>query len=259
MGDMPTGDFESARAALAQALKIVVLTGAGVSTASGIPDYRGPNGVWTLNPAAERDAHFDAYANDPRVREASWQRLLARAAHPPEPNDAHVSLARFEDTNRLTLLVTQNIDGLHLAAGSLPELLIEIHGHLRSVRCLSCDARQATSEVLARVSTGETDPHCVAIVGDRPCGGVLATTIVRFGEQPNLLDMHRSTRAARDCDLLLCVGSTLSVYPVAGLVPMALDHGARVVIVNGAPTEYDDFALCVRGEITEVLPALLTS
>jgi NAD-dependent deacetylase len=215
--------------------------------------------VWTLNPAAERNAHFDAYVNEPQVREASWRRLLVRAAHPPQPNDAHFSLARFEDTHRLTLLVTQNIDGLHLAAGSSPDLLIEIHGHLRSVRCLSCDARQATSEVLARVSHGEVDPHCEAVVEGRPCGGVLATTIVRFGEQPDLLDMHRSTRAARDCDLLLCVGSTLSVYPVAGLVPIALDRGARVVIINGAPTEFDEFSLCVRGEITETLPALLGS
>jgi NAD-dependent deacetylase len=259
MGNVPTGDLENARAALAGASKIVVLTGAGVSTASGIPDYRGPNGVWTLNPAAERDAHFDAYANEPLVREASWQRLLARAEHPPQPNPAHFSLARFEDTSRLSLLVTQNIDGLHLAGGSSPQLLVEIHGHLRSVRCLSCDARQATSDVLVRVARGETDPHCEALVEDRHCGGVLATTIVRFGEQPNLLDMHRSTQAARDCELLLCVGSTLSVYPVAGLVPVALDHGARVVIVNGAPTEYDEFALCVRGEITESLPALLGS
>ena len=237
----------------------MVLTGAGVSTASGIPDYRGPHGVWTLEPAAERNAHFDAYVGDPLVREASWRRLLARAEHSPQPNAAHFALAHFEDTGRLSVLVTQNVDGLHLAAGTSPDVLIEIHGHLRAVRCLSCDARQATGDVLARVAAGEADPRCEAVVEGRPCGGVLATTIVRFGEQPDPLGMHRAKRAARDCDLLLCVGSTLSVYPVAGLVPTALDVGARVLIVNDAPTDYDASALCLRGDISAILPALLSA
>jgi NAD-dependent deacetylase len=257
MGDVPTGDLTTARAQLARASRVLVLTGAGVSTASGIPDYRGPSGVWTLNPAAERASYIDVYASDPEVREASWQRLRARAEQPPQPNAAHYSLARFERIGRLSLLVTQNIDGLHLAAGTSPQRLIEIHGHVRNVRCLTCDARLATGEVIARVAAGESDPHCEAVVDGRTCHGVLATTIVRFGEQPDPLDMHRAKRAARECDVLLCVGTTLSVYPAAGLVPLARDFGARLVIVNEAPTDFDPVALCLRGDITEVLPALL--
>jgi NAD-dependent deacetylase len=213
--------------------------------------------VWTLNPAAERASHGDVYARDPDVREASWHRLLARAEHPPQPNAAHHALARFERTGRLSLLVTQNIDGLHLAAGSSPERLIEIHGHVREVRCLACEARLATGEVLARVAAGESDPHCEALVHGRTCDGVLATTIVRFGEQPDPLAMHRAKSAARACHLLVCVGTTLTVYPAAGLVPMALDHDARLIIVNEAPTDFDPVALCLRGDITEVLPSLL--
>lgn len=259
MGDVPIADLESARDELWGAARVLVLTGAGVSTASGIPDYRGPSGVWTLNPAAERASHADVYASDPEVREASWQRLLFRSEHPPQPNAAHRSLAHFERSGRLSLLVTQNIDGLHLAAGTSPELLIEIHGHVRAVRCLACDARQPTGVVLARVAAGEHDPHCEAVIEGRVCDGVLATTIVRFGEQPDRLEWHRAKRAAGECDLILCVGTTLAVYPAAGLVPMALESGARLVIVNDAPTEYDASALCLRGDITEVLPALLVN
>jgi NAD-dependent deacetylase len=257
MTDVPIGDLEAARVALQHATRVTVLTGAGISTASGIPDYRGSQGVWTLNPAAERASHIDVYSTDSDVREASWGRLLARAENPPQPNDAHRSLASFERTGRLNVLVTQNIDGLHLAAGTTPERLIEIHGHVRAVRCLVCGARQVTGDVLARVAAGEADPRCEALVLGHVCGGVLATTIVRFGEQPDPLEMHRATRAARECDVLMCVGTTLTVYPVAGLVRMALDFDARLVIVNNAPTPWDDDALCLRGDITEVLPALL--
>jgi NAD-dependent deacetylase len=257
MGGVPITDLDSARHELRGAARVLVLTGAGVSTASGIPDYRGPNGVWTLDPAAERASHADVYASDAQVREASWQRLLSRSENPPQPNAAHRSLARFERSGRLSLLVTQNIDGLHLASGTSPARLIEIHGHVRAVRCLACDARQPTGVVLARVAAGETDPHCEAVVEGRVCAGVLATTIVRFGEQPDRLEWHRAKRVAGECDLILCVGTTLAVYPAAGLVPLALESGARLVIVNNAPTDYDANALCLRGDITEVLPTLL--
>ena len=256
---MATDELGTARATLSSASRVTVLTGAGVSTASGIPDYRGPNGVWTRDPAAERASHADVYARDREVREASWRRLMARAEHPPQPNAAHHSLARFESTGRLSLLVTQNIDGLHLAAGTSPERLVEIHGHVRAVRCLSCGARQSTEGVLRRVAAGDVDPSCEEVVESHSCAGVLATTIVRFGERPDPLELHRAKRAARECDLLLCVGSTLTVNPVARLVPLALDYGVRLVIVNGAPTSFDRSALCVRGDISEVLPALLTA
>ncbi|MGD0055223.1 MAG: Sir2 family NAD-dependent protein deacetylase [Acidimicrobiales bacterium] len=256
---MSTGDLESARVALGRSSRVLVLTGAGISTASGIPDYRGPSGVWTLDPAAEQASRAEVYARDAVVREASWRRLLARAKDPPQPNAAHRSLARFERTRRLRLLVTQNIDGLHLAAGSSPEVVVEIHGHVRSVRCLACGARRPTPEVLARVQAGEVDPRCESVEQKRRCGGVLATTIVRFGDQPDPLELHRAKRAARECDLMLCVGSTLAVNPVARLVPTALDYDAFLIIVNDGPTDYDARALCLRGDITTVLPELLGS
>jgi NAD-dependent deacetylase len=257
MSGVPITDLKTARATLKRASRVMVLTGAGISTASGIPDYRGSQGVWTLNPAAERASHIEVYSTDPEVREASWGRLLVRAENPPQPNEAHRTLARFEGTGRLSVLVTQNIDGLHLAAGTSPGSLIEIHGNVREVRCLTCGARQPTDEVLGRVASGEADPRCQAIMGGRLCGGVLATTIVRFGEQPDPIELHRAKRAARECDILMCVGTTLSVYPVAGLAPIVLDFDGQLLIVNDAPTPYDDSALCVRGDITEVLPTML--
>jgi NAD-dependent deacetylase len=257
MTDMAIADIETARTGLQQANRVMVLTGAGISTASGIPDYRGSEGVWTLNPAAERASHIDVYSTEPEVREASWSRLLSRAQKPPQPNDAHRALADFERTGRLTLLVTQNIDGLHLASGTSPDHLIEIHGHVRAVRCLVCGARQATSDVLARVAAGDVDPRCEALAEGHVCGGVLATTIVRFGEQPDPIGMYRAKNAASECDLLLCVGTTLSVYPVAGVVQIALDSHAQLLIVNNSSTPFDDSATCVRGDITQVLPALL--
>jgi len=254
---MPKGDVLAARSELATASRVMVITGAGISTASGIPDYRGPRGVWTTNPAAERASRADAYASDPSIREEYWQRLLERSAHPPRPNEAHYSLARFERTRRLSLIVTQNIDGLHLEAGTSFDRLIEVHGHVRTVRCLTCDHHQPTSFVLSRVADGETDPHCEEAVSGVTCEGVLSTTIVRFGDQPDPLEMHHAKRGVRESDLLLCVGSTLAVVPVAMLVPSALDRDIRVIIVNDAPTEYDESALCVRGDITDVLPAIL--
>lgn len=257
MVDVSIEEVEDARTALARASRVVALTGAGISTASGIPDFRGPHGVWTLNPAAERASYADVYASTTAVREASWRALLAKAANPPRPNEAHASLVRFESTGRLSLVITQNIDGLHLEAGTSVENLIEIHGHTRDVRCLQCDTRRPTSAALKRAADGEEDPRCDEIIKGGPCGGILATTIVRFGEEPDRHAWRRAEQAVKTADLLLCVGSTLAVYPVAGLVPLALRYGARVIIVNDSPTEYDRSALCVRGDITEVLPALL--
>lgn len=256
---MPTGDATAARSEVAVSSRVMVITGAGISTASGIPDYRGPSGVWTTNPAAERASHADAYANDHQIREEYWRRLLERSANPPKPNEAHYSLARFERSRRLSLIVTQNIDGLHLVAGTSFDRLIEVHGHVRTVRCLVCDNRQPTSLVLSRVANGDADPHCEVEVSGSACGGVLTTTIVRFGDQPDPLEMHRAKRAVRECDLLLCVGSTLAVVPVAMLVPLALDYDVRVIIVNDAATTYDESALCVRGDITDVLPEILAT
>ncbi len=243
---------ERARRVLAAASRVAVLTGAGISTDSGIPDFRGPDGLWTRDPAAERLSTLDGYLSSGELRKRSWRGLLGSGALQAQPNRAHLALVELEREGRLELLITQNTDGLHLAAGHSPERVVEIHGSNRRTRCLSCDRVEPTPQVLARVDAGDDDPRCTA------CGGILKRTTVLFGEQLDAADLARAGRAATSCDVLLCVGSTLSVYPAAGLVPLARRHGAEVVIVNGSPTAQDEVAtVVVRGAIGELLPAVL--
>jgi NAD-dependent protein deacetylase/lipoamidase len=237
---------------------VVVLTGAGVSTASGIPDFRGPEGVWTKNPEAERLSTIEAFTASSEVREAVWQRLLLRRDVVFEPNAAHRALVLFERTGKLKALITQNIDGLHVAAGSNPELVLEVHGNSRLSRCLRCGAELPTPVVLDRVAAGELDPHCRVIVGDVVCDGLLKTAVVSFGQSLPVDVFARAEYLAKSCELLICIGSTLEVHPVSGLVPKALARGARLVIVNADPTPYDgDADAVVRGDIPTVLGPLL--
>jgi NAD-dependent deacetylase len=250
--------LEAAHGIVEASSNVVVLTGAGVSTASGIPDFRGPEGVWTKNPGAERLSNIDAFTASSEVRQAVWQRLLLRRDVVFEPNPAHRALVLFERTGKLKALITQNIDGLHVAAGSDPELVIEVHGNSRLSRCLRCGAEVPTSEVLDRVAAGDLDPHCRVTVGDVVCDGLLKTAVVSFGQSLPAHDFARAEILAKKCQLLICVGSTLEVRPVAGLVPKALDRGARLVIVNADPTPFDDDAdAVVRGDIPTVLGPLL--
>jgi NAD-dependent deacetylase len=237
---------------------VVVITGAGVSTASGIPDFRGPEGVWTKNPTAERLSNIDAFTSSSEVREAAWQRLLLRRDVEVKPNQAHRALAAFEGTGKLQALVTQNIDGLHVAAGSDPNLVIEVHGNTRTTRCLRCGDETPTGMVLDRVASGELDPHCHAIIENVECDGLLKTAVVSFGQPLPAADFARAEYRAKTCDLLLCIGTTLTVHPVSGLVPKAVARGARLVIINAEPTPYDDDAdVIVRGDIPTVLEDVL--
>jgi NAD-dependent deacetylase len=249
---------EEAHRLVEASINVVVLTGAGVSTASGIPDFRGPEGVWTKNPEAERLSNIGAFTASADVREAVWQRLLLRRDVVFEPNAAHRALVEFERTGKLKAIITQNIDGLHVAAGSNPELVLEVHGNSRLSRCLRCGAELPTSEVLDRVAAGELDLHCRVVVGDDVCDGLLKTAVVSFGQSLPVDVFSRAEYLAKSCELLICIGSTLEVHPVAGLVPKALDRGARLVIVNADPTPYDDVAsVVVRGDIPTVLSPLL--
>ncbi len=240
-----------ARALLEPARHVVALTGAGISTDSGIPDFRGPQGVWTKDPAAEKAAHISHYLADPAVRERAWRR---RAASPTsaEPNAGHRALVDLERSGRLHALVTQNVDGLHLAAGSDPERLVEIHGTVRDVLCLDCGDRAPMQRALDRVRAGEVDPPC------RRCGGILKSATISFGQSLVPDDLSRAMSAARSADLVLAVGTTLSVYPAADMVPLAVAQGAPVVIVNAEPTAMDDLAdVVIRGSISEVLVSLV--
>jgi NAD-dependent deacetylase len=233
--------------------RVVVLTGAGISTDSGIPDFRGPQGVWTKNPGAEKMATIQHYVADPEVRKRAWQSRLDTFAQQREPNAGHRALLALERRGTLHTLITQNVDGLHQAAGSSPEKIVEVHGTIREVTCLDCGERAPMERALARVRAGEADPAC------RSCGGILKSATISFGQSLVEEDINRAQRAALDCDLLLAVGSTLAVYPVAGVVPLAKRGGARIVILNAEPTEMDELADAVlRGSISEILPQLLS-
>ena len=237
---------------------MLVLTGAGISTESGIPDFRGPQGLWTKDPGAERRADISVYLSDPTVRRQAWRHRLSSASTVPRPNAGHRALVELERRGVLDTLVTQNVDGLHLDAGHDPSKVVEIHGTNRQVQCMSCGQRQPVEPVLARVRAGEDDPCCLEPATVGVCGGILKSATVSFGQGLAPVDLERSEAAARRCDLLLAVGTTLAVYPAAGLVPVARRGGAAVVIVNGEPTELDFLAeAVVRGRIGEVLPELL--
>ncbi len=243
---------------MARSSSVVVITGAGVSTGSGIPDFRGPEGVWTKDPAAERLSTIDAYVESAELRETVWRRRVANQGTPAQPNPAHRALAAFERTGTLTALVTQNIDGLHLAAGSNPALVIEVHGNSRMTRCLRCGAETPTAEILKRVDAGDHDPHCHVLVDGHECGGILKTAVVSFGQPLPREEFARAEYLAKTCELLICIGSTLMVQPIAGLVPKAVDRGARLIIVNAEPTPYDaDADYVVRDDIPTVLGYLL--
>jgi NAD-dependent deacetylase len=175
------------------------------------------------------------------------------------PNAGHRALVTLERRALLDTLVTQNIDGLHQAAGHDPRRVIEIHGTMRFVACLSCGWRSPMPAVLDRVRAGEDDPSCLEKRPEGVCGGILKSATISFGQNLVVEDLVRSEEAARRCDLLLAVGSTLAVYPAAGLVPTARRAGAQVIIVNGAPTECDDLAdVVVRGSISDVLPRIVS-
>jgi NAD-dependent deacetylase len=237
---------------LRAARSVVVLTGAGISTGSGIPDFRGPQGVWTKDPKAEKLSNIHHYMNDPEVRVASWQARLVHPAWAAEPNAGHLALAELERRGLIDTLVTQNIDGLHQKAGSSPEVVIEIHGTVREVVCMSCDERAPMERALERVRAGEADPPC------RSCGGILKSATISFGQNLVPDDLMRADKAARNCDLFLALGTMLTVFPVAALPGKALESGARLVIANAEPTPYDPPADAVlRGNLADLLPGLV--
>ncbi|WP_448628045.1 SIR2 family NAD-dependent protein deacylase [Geodermatophilus sp. URMC 64] len=237
---------------LTAAGRITVLTGAGISTDSGIPDFRGPQGVWTRDPEAEKLSTLQYYVADPEIRRRAWQERRRHPAWTAEPNAAHAALVDLERQGRLRSLVTQNIDGLHQKAGSSPARVIEVHGTVHEVACLSCGDRTTMRSALDRVDAGEPDPACLV------CGGILKSATISFGQalDPDVIDA--AVAAAADCDVFLAVGTSLTVHPAAGLTDVAARYGARVVVVNAQPTPYDDLAdLVVREPIGTALPRLL--
>ena len=231
---------------------VAVLTGAGISTDSGIPDFRGPSGLWTKNPAAEKMSTYQVYVADPEVRRRSWQSRLTHPAWTAQPNAAHLALARLAASPIDTQVITQNIDGLHQRAGTPAARVHELHGTMHAVVCTGCGARTRMTEALDRVRGGDDDPRC------SDCGGILKSATVMFGQPLDPDVFGRALAAAEDADLFLAIGSTLTVEPPASLCRVAAQAGARLIIINRDPTPYDAIAnTVITKPIGEAVPALI--
>jgi NAD-dependent deacetylase len=256
VGLVEVGDVERLRRIVEAAASVTVLTGAGISTDSGIPDFRGPQGLWTKNPGAQRLFTLDAYLADPAIRREAWKRRASHPAHAALPNDGHRAIVALERSARLRALLTQNIDGLHQAAGSDPDLVVELHGSLQQTECLSCGVHGSMDEALARHAAGEADPACTG------CGGITKAATISFGQQLRPDVIRAAAAAARQCEVFLAAGSSLTVQPAAGLCSVAVEAGARLVVANAQPTPYDELALdsgglLLRTGLGELLPAAL--
>ncbi|MEV0334377.1 Sir2 family NAD-dependent protein deacetylase [Nocardia sp. NPDC050717] len=232
---------------------VAILSGAGVSTDSGIPDYRGPNGLWQRDPDAEKLVTYDYYMRDPDIRRRSW---LMRGQHPAwqaRPNAAHDAITTLAKTTAVRV-ITQNVDGLHQVAGLPERKVVELHGNARAVVCTACGARSTTESALARIEAGEDDPACLA------CGGILKTATVMFGQALDPEVLGEAVAIARAATVFVAVGTSLQVQPAASLAAIAVEHGARLIIVNAEPTPYDDLAdEVIREPIGTALPALLAT
>jgi NAD-dependent deacetylase len=248
-GRHPDAAVADARCWVDDSSRIVVLTGAGISTDSGIPDFRGPQGVWTKNPTAEKLSNIHCYMTDPEVRKLAWQSRLGHPAWRAVPNPGHDALVHLERRGKLLALVTQNIDGLHQRAGHSAARVIEVHGTVHDVMCMGCGWRGPMLETLERVRAGEEDPSCLE------CGGILKSATISFGQPLVRAVIERAARAASGADLFMAVGTSLQVYPVAGLLPLAKEGGARVIIANAEPTPMDRVAdAVISSPLGEVLP-----
>ncbi|AVT38150.1 Sir2 family NAD-dependent protein deacetylase [Plantactinospora sp. BB1] len=231
--------------------RVAVLTGAGISTDSGVPDYRGPDGVWTRDPKLTDAFTRDRFMADPQVRARFWRTYLGHAAWRAEPNAAHHALAELDRAGIAVRILTQNVDGLHQMTGIAARKVLELHGSMRSVVCTGCGARSEARATLDRVAAGEPDPGC------RECGGILQLAVVLFGQYLDPETLDNAKRIAAASQLMLAVGSSLLVEPAASLCRLAVGAGARLVIVNRDPTPYDGLAdEVVREPIGSALPRI---
>ncbi len=232
---------------------VAILSGAGISTDSGIPDYRGPQGLWRRDPEAEKLVTYDFYMADPDIRRRSWQMRRASATWHAEPNAAHLAVAALERSGTAVRVITQNVDGLHQRAGLPARKVVELHGTAHRVVCTRCHARSAMAEALARVEAGESDPPCTV------CGGILKSATIMFGERLDPEVLALATAITKSSQIFIAVGTTLQVHPAASLAGIAVEHGARFIVVNAGPTPYDELAEeTIREPIGTALPALLT-
>ena len=248
----PEDDLKQLAQWIRDARWVTVMTGAGISTESGIPDFRGPNGVWTRDPEAEKRANIQYYLSHPDARAEAWKHRLTSPFSTATPNAGHLALVELEGRGKLQALITQNIDGLHHAAGNDPDKIIEVHGNVREFRCMSCTDRGPIEKVLARVRAGEPDPPC------KSCGGILKTATISFGQNLEREDIERSELASASSDVFIAIGTSLGVYPAAMMPDLALRMGAKLAILNAEPTPYDEVAhVVLREQLGTLLPRLV--
>ncbi len=239
-----------AQAWIAASQNIVGFTGAGISTESGIPDFRSPNGVWARN----RMIEFDEFLASREARVEAWRQKVESwpAMRDAIPNPGHLAFVELERQGKLRALITQNIDGLHQRAGQSPELVIELHGTTVEAACLSCGYRIPMDEAVKRIERGDPAPEC------EKCGGLLKPATISFGQAMPEREMARAAQLSRSCEVFISVGSSLVVYPAALFPAMARQAGARLILINRTPTPLDEVAdLVVRDEIGKALPALI--
>ncbi|HYJ12697.1 MAG TPA: NAD-dependent deacylase [Thermomicrobiales bacterium] len=247
---MPSADLDLVADLVRASERLVIFTGAGISTESGIPDYRGPNGVW----ARQAIPHIDTMRNDTAARLDHWQERRQRYPEmmAREPNAGHLALVDLETRGFLLAIITQNIDGLHQKAGNDPERVIELHGTTHALRCLSCGRTWDGQSIQQRLENGEVDPRCEA------CGGVLRTGTILFGEALPEKALRTAHAAARAADVMIVVGSSLVVNPAARLPAIAHERGAKLVIINQSTTPLDDLAnVRIYGAAGEVLQGIV--
>jgi len=218
-------------ALILQSSRVVVFTGAGISTESGIPDFRSPGGIWTkFDPD---DFTIQKFMSSEKTRRLQWQMMAEGGLlKDAEPNQAHHAVAELEKLGRLTCVITQNIDNLHQKAGSSPDKVFELHGNMKYVRCMSCDRRFPVDDILVRLDREEI-PDC------QFCRGILKPDAVFFGESLPQQVLNDAIQHSRHCDLFIVIGSTLVVYPAAYMPMYAVESGARLVIINLSPTPMD--------------------
>lgn len=231
--------------------RTVAFTGAGVSTESGIPDFRSPGGIWSRYDP--EDFTIQRFLSSPDVRKAFWQvaaegGLLAEA----EPNPAHYAIAELHRLGRLDCVITQNVDNLHQKAGVPEDRVLELHGNMRRVVCMGCGSRFPMPDMVQKVKEGMESPDCPQ------CHGILKPDAVLFGEALPLVTLREATHRAQKCDLCLVIGSTLLVYPAAYVPAYAREAGAKLAIVNLTPTPLDhDATVCIQGKAGEIMPRVM--
>jgi NAD-dependent deacetylase len=234
------------------ARRIVVLTGAGISTESGIPDFRSPGSIWQQQPPVS----YQDFISKPEARLKYWQtrRALSRQVARAKPNAAHYALAQLERMGMLLGIITQNFDGLHQDAGNQPERIVELHGTSREAACTLCDARSSIQELQQRIDAGETDPACPL------CGGYMKTATILFGQRVPQVVLVRAREMVENCDLFLVIGSSLQVTPAATLPRLALAKDAPLIIINLQTTPLDDYAdVILRAKAGDTLPPIVAA